>query len=144
MVATTIEQSKNLLKLGLKPDTADVHYKYVLPGHSDKIHHVPEFGNPVDSLKWYNMGYTKSGKKPLTLEEYCVPAWSLSALLDVMPKIYNVEYDLSLIKSESVLYFAFDDCDKNIHIDVDGNTPIEAAYNMVCWLFENGYIKKED
>ena len=85
---TNLEQSKKLAEI-LPIETADMCYKYVLP-KSDKIHHVPEIGNPIDLLKWYNKGYTFNGKKePITLNEYCVPCWSLSALLNVLPKRCN-------------------------------------------------------
>ena len=85
MSYTSIEQSKKLLELGLKPETADAYYKYVLPKNTDKIHHVPEVGEPTNALEWYNKGYTLSGKEPLTLEEFCIPCWSLEALLEALP-----------------------------------------------------------
>jgi len=90
---TDIEQSKKLAEI-LPLDSADMYYKYVLP-KSDMISYVPEIGNPVDSLKWYNEGYTFRGKRePITLNEYCVPCWSLAALLGVLPKIcYPVKQD---------------------------------------------------
>lgn len=142
---TTIEQSKHLIELGLSAETADKYYKYVMP-KSDKLHHVPTLGEPVESLKWYNRGYTIGGlNKPLSLEEFCVPCWSLGALLDVMPKLPRVEFNLVLpgVDGEPP-YVAFDDCRENhqVHLNFEGSTPLEAAYNTVCWLLENGYIKK--
>jgi len=80
---TTIEQSRKLAEI-LPLESADMYYQYVLP-KSDKIKHNPEIGNPVNALKWYNKGYTASGKEPITLDEYCVPCWSLAALLGVLP-----------------------------------------------------------
>ena len=80
---TDIEQSKKLAEI-LPLESADMYYQYVLP-KSDKIKHNPEIGNPIESLEWYNKGYTLSGKEPLTLEEYCIPCWSLAALLEQIP-----------------------------------------------------------
>lgn len=86
---TDVEQSKVLAKI-LPIESADMYYQHVLP-KSDKIKHNPEIGNPVNALKWYNKGYTTSGKEPITLDEYCIPCWSLAALIDVLPRIINNE-----------------------------------------------------
>ena len=80
---TTIEQSKKLAEI-LPLESADMYFQYVLP-KSSKIKHNPEIGNPVNALEWYNKGYSFGGKEPITLDEYCVPCWSLAALLDVLP-----------------------------------------------------------
>ena len=80
---TDIEQSKKLAEI-LPIESADMYYQYVLP-KSDKIKHNPEIGNPIEDLEWYNKGYTLRGKEPLTLEEYCIPCWSLAALLELLP-----------------------------------------------------------
>ena len=80
---TDLSQSKKLAEI-LPLESADMYYQYVLP-KSDKIKHNPEIGNPVNALKWYNNGYTTFGKEPITLDEYCVPCWSLTGLLGVLP-----------------------------------------------------------
>ena len=82
---TDIEQSKRLSEI-LPIESADMYYQYVLP-KSGKIKHNPGIGNPENALKWYNKGYTTSGKEPITLDEYCIPCWSLAALLEVLPTI---------------------------------------------------------
>ena len=80
---TDIEQSKKLAEI-LPIESTDMYYQYVLP-KLDNIKHNPEIGNPANALKWYNKGYTTSGKEPVTLDEYCIPCWSLVALLNVLP-----------------------------------------------------------
>lgn len=82
---TDLEQSKKLIKI-LPIESADMYYQYALP-KSDKIMHNPILGNPINALEWYNKGYTHFGKNPLTLNEYCIPCWSLAALLDILPTI---------------------------------------------------------
>lgn len=82
---TDIEQSKKLAEI-LPLESADMMYKKILP-KSDRISHVPEIGNPLESLEWYNKGYTYAGKKALSIEEYCIPCWSLAALLNVLPSV---------------------------------------------------------
>lgn len=82
-----------------------------------------------------------------------LPCWSLGALLEVMPP-YLFEFergiDLNIYRNLNgkgwhVSYMPNNDesmqKDKFRQI-TNGGTPIEAAYNMVVWLLENGYIKK--
>ncbi len=80
---TDIEQSRELAEI-LPLESADMCYKYVLP-KSGKIRYIPEIENPINALEWYNKGYTRFGKEPLSLKEYCIPCWSLAALLDALP-----------------------------------------------------------
>ena len=85
---TDLEQSKNLSEI-LPIESADMYYKYVLPT-SKRIQRIPEIGNPINSLKLYNEGYTFSGKKkPITLNEYCIPCWSLDALMNLLPSEFT-------------------------------------------------------
>lgn len=147
---TTIEQSKHLLSLGLYPSSADMYYQYVLP-KSNKLHHVPTIGEPVESLEWYNKGYILGGKnKPMSLEEFCVPCWSLEALLEAMPKEITDEYDskggLGMCAAYNsswgwIVYYTNEDADSQAIHEEQGNTLLEATYNMVCWLLEEGYIE---
>ena len=66
-----------------------MYYQYALP-KSDKIRYNPILGNPINALEWYNKGYTHFGKNPLTLNEYCIPCWSLAALLSYLNKDWYV------------------------------------------------------
>ncbi len=96
---TDIPQSRKLAEI-LPNKSADMYYQYVLP-KSSKIKHNPEIGNPVNALSWYNKGYTVSGKEPITLDEYCVPCWSLAALISVLPwfiEFKDDKYYLSFMK----------------------------------------------
>jgi hypothetical protein len=66
-----------------------------------------------------------------------LPAWSLSALLEVMPK--NVE----LIKMENdahELYYEID----YMYTGYEDKDAVTAAFEMVCYLLEQGLIKKGD
>jgi hypothetical protein len=121
---TDIEQSRKLAEI-LPLESADMYYQYVLP-KAGKIKHNPEIGNPVNALKWYNKGYTTSGKEPITLDEYCVPCWSLSVLLDVFPyyEINNSGVNIEL----SVKGVAF--------ITEKGECLLDLAVNMIIHLHE--------
>ena len=107
MICTTIEQSKQLLELGIDPKTADMYY----PNRID-------IDNYPLSLEW------KNGLPLLTQE---VPAWSLSALLELIPNpMLSLQFDQTwycagFISSGIVLV---DKC----------TTPIDAAFQLVIKL----------
>ena len=133
---TDIEQSKKLTEI-LPQDSADMFYKYILP-KSDKIHLIPEIGNPINSLKWYNEGYTFRGKKePITLNEYCVPCWSLAALLNVLPTLdgrnatlcKDIRYDEWHIFYHSTATLSIIDTKRY-------ENAIDACYEMILKLHE--------
>ena len=122
MIATTIEQSKHLLELGLDPNTADCMWLVTLRARL----HVLD-GEPISN---YDMW-----------ENY--PAWSLSALLEVMPN--NDYWEICLWQYKGQRWqCVFDDVEfSNGETKAFvADTPIDAAYEMVCWLLENNLIKK--
>ena len=65
-ITTTIEQSKHLLELGLDPNTADMNW----------------FGNEKIGVP-YDLELLSYKKR--SMYHHCLPAWSLTALLEVMP-----------------------------------------------------------
>ena len=67
-ICTSLEQSKKLMELGINVDTADMRYSYIAP-------YNPSFCD--------DMVYTIDFAKPLDID---IPAWSLSALLNLMPE----------------------------------------------------------
>ena len=73
--------------------------------------------------------------------EMDVPAWSLSALLRVLPlgtELYKMRNDAHEI------YYEIDCADATGWVGYEDSDPITAAYEMVCWLLENNLIKKGD
>lgn len=125
-IATNIEQSKHLLELGLDRKSADMFYPIGMS--------FPEVCDNGDNMQADN------------------PAWSLSALLRVMPKDTNETYHLfssmmsdqlgSWVCDRSKYYMDADGHNKNDYECFKSNNPVTAAYEMVCWLLEQGFIKK--
>ncbi len=124
-IATTIEQSERLLKLRIKPETADMRYDIISESQIDGVAKV---------------GY----KKDVTTD--CIPAWSLTALLDLIPieiqtktnyftmqidrernGLYRISYEPFLIRNLYLISFVSTEL-------------IDAAVEMVEWLLENKYI----
>ena len=139
---TDLEQSKKLAEF-LPLESADMYYKYVLP-KTDKIHHVPEIGNPINSLKWYNEGYTFSGKrKPITLNDYCIPCWSLAALLNLIPKHIKEHNVLRTDIDENTFAMWYDEIGYGVNLelpDIEMSEPVDACYEMILKLHEQNIL----
>ena len=123
MIATTIGQSKHLLELGLDPNSANMYYPYLGAGQYGD---TPRVGFPIE----YSGGRD-------------IPAWSLSALLEVMPN--NDYWEICLWQYKDQRWqCVFDDVEfSNGETKAFvADTPIDAAYEMLCWLLENNLIKK--
>lgn len=146
MNVTTIEQSKRLLELGLKAETADLFYDiYINPITNE------EEGQSLDFVSNWQDAWGDRNKSDL-FDERAIPAWSLGALLELMPP-YLFEWergiDLNIYRNLngkgwhcSYMPNNINDMQKDKFRQItNGDTTLEAAYNMVVWLLENGYIK---
>jgi len=129
-ICTSIEQSKKLLSLGLDPSTADMYYE-------------PIDGNPIRFAVIPNVG--KYGK-------WDMPAWSLTALLELMPLyLFELErgIDLNIYRNINsngwhVSYMPNNVIDMqkdNFKQITNGNSPIDAAFEMIVWLIEQDILK---
>ena len=130
---TDLEQSKKLAEI-LPLKSADMYYQYVLP-KSGKIKHNPEIGNPINALEWYNKGYRTSGKEPITLDEYCVPCWSLAALLGVLPTIDD-EFEPQLRRSLDKYRCTYEGEEHSSGLWRVADNPIDACYELILKLHE--------
>ena len=126
MICTSIEQSKHLLELGLSPDSADMEYCY-----------IDEFNSGLQVKCDINVEVDR--KLDMMFGVTHIPAWSLSALLDVIPKECEPDIQKSPI---SGVYFAHWFADGKPYITDDHGNAVAAAYEMVCWLLENNLIVK--
>lgn len=94
-IATTIEQSRRLLELGLKPETSDMHYirktTDVMGNNINADFKEPRFGN-------VNSKYVKCVVVGFTNYE-TLPAWSLHRLIEMLPyKVNKSSNDASLLQ----------------------------------------------
>jgi len=121
-ICTNIEQSKKLIELGIDVNTADMIHNIL--GESYVRH-----GTPID--------------------KYHTPAWSLSALLELIPP-YLGEFkdgiDFGFSKSMNKKWYSAHYIQLNdnglatFNKTVTGDTAVDAAFKMVVWLKENNYI----
>ena len=147
MITTTKEQSKRLIELGLDPSTADMWWsnRFVYLSSTPMIGVATE-QNQLYTFKWCEMD---------------IPAWSLSALLEVMPITITkdgMEYKLKVFPSglfsthSDTSKWTLQYCGRDYSYKSRNKYPIlaaitqhdiiTAAYEMVCWLLENNLIVK--
>ena len=123
-IATTIEQSKHLLELGLPKETADMSY-------SEEYFGKNKDGN--DEWRW------RLNACKFVDVEGIIPAWSLSALFEVMPPFIKGHH----LKVEKTRFTDMWYLDYQYLTDSEPQKDLlTAVYQMVCWLFEQGFIKK--
>lgn len=127
-ICTDLEQSRKLLSLRIDKNTADMHY------FSDGYNPIKlDVGYSAENAKFYRG----------TENEY-IPAWSLTALLKLMPKIKVATPILvnALLEEKYYCHYQGIGTFKEVYTTTFHEEPIDAAFEMVCWLLENGYIKK--
>ena len=114
-ICTTREQSKRLLALGLKKETADMHHYRYSEGY------------------WYIQACPPRGDS-----SSFIPAWSLHRLLSMLPddapKIYWILDGASI-----TIEFEDDDSDFFPH---KGDI-YEGVVKIIEWLIKEGYFNKE-
>jgi len=117
-ICTSLEQSKKLLELGVDVNTADMHYSTWTILNEGEYILSPNQGETIEELQ----------------EDYgnqIIPAWSLSALL----KLFD---DKAGLAKEYGTWFAYDN--GKSHCDKHCDDPVDAVFEMVCWLKENEKI----
>lgn len=125
-ICTSIEQSKKLIKLGININTANMHYNNLSITHGSDC--VNDFNAELMDYNSAVKLLTKYIHNPLF---EIIPAWSLSALLRLMSTFTlngfgNGQFNCRDERANS--YALVDTC------------PLDAAFEMVCWLKENGKI----
>ena len=104
-ICTSIEQSQKLIELGIDITTADMCWLY------------------VNEEYFYEV---KDG----ALDEEDIPAWSLSALLGLIPP-----GNILLRDALNGKYKCINMVDSSYY-----DNPLDAAFETVCWLKENGKL----
>lgn len=150
-ICTSVEQSKILLKLGIDVKTADMYYMY-------RYWEIDEntIGNQSDASIGFDLD-SYLGKDNGKTYHY-IPAWSLSALLDLLPSslplypeateegVKEGKYRSSdLIASKEGYLRKRYDGDYQYRYDEikvvgDFQNPLDAVFEIICWLKENNKI----
>lgn len=122
-ICTTREQSERLLALGLKKETADMHYENRLEGELPRI--MPH----------------KTEMDYFDLWESVIPAWSLARLVDLMPQSIECE--------GNTLYLTIYAGDV-FYTNWKEHTPLARTLDLyehliwyIEWLIKEGHFNKE-
>lgn len=128
-ICTTVEQSRKLIELGIDADSSDMYYQALGDGHYEN--------RPLVS--------------GLHRFKFNLPAWSLSKLLELMPKCFSEkvsEYssnfwslEWQLGNDKSIRYIAVGG-NRRIRVEFyersyERKDEVDIAFEMVCWLLEN-------
>ena len=128
-----VQQMQHLQELGLKLKPSLVHYYKI---------------NNIDSGKWYLSVTTGDISHDSPTYSY-IPAYTLQDVLDALPKricdkgaFYLGCYDI-MIDEHDIYYAKW--CGAEIEstyveMEIKDNL-IDAAYNMLCWCIEQGYVE---
>ena len=142
-IATTREQSARLLQCGVDPETADMSWRTIL---------CPSDNEPWSDPQLLVLPYSVA--KDIYHDDYIESAWSLSALLGLLPKeiaidgyayrisIYFENPDEPVIGNQWCLYYKPKKHNEKCRIDdVPMYAPdlIECAVLMIEWLTANNY-----
>lgn len=123
-IATTREQSEQLLALGINPETADCHIEMAPSG----------------------MDYTYITQNYHNLVSNTIASWSLSRLLELMPKfIYGYPerpYCFALLSDENYWFIDYSDNGGTLHVEFDENV-FDAIVRMIGWLIKNNHFNTE-
>ena len=111
-ICTSLEQSKKLIELGVDRKTSDMYY-------------------------WCGASLRIGGYRAQE-EDLDIPAWSLSALLELMPNkivVNDENYFLNFTK-KTVEYRGIVTWDGQKCISREAENLLDAAFEMVCWILK--------
>ena len=156
-IATTREQSYKLLTLGLKPETADMVYHFTnsrveamqwelqtkpptlrggfwTPERIAKLARPAIFGNPAMSGE--ELFDELWGKD--------VPAWSLSRLLEMMPKsiaqVNRPKADLDINSDGQCRFVTYVEFGYDVKHQEMKRDLFDSVISMISWLIANGHF----
>ena len=134
MKVLSIEQMNKLKELGVDVSNASARVGQMLFYHGDSWY-------GIDS---YNLTLLNDDDDDTSCFEEEYKAFSLQDIIELLPG--------KLIYEESNLYLTFENidneygfcyvaCDFEVRIYFNNRDILQAAYNMLLWVIENGYLK---
>lgn len=141
-LATSIEQSKHLLDLGIDPDTADMFYLRIHGDTYDSNENVIPLTDNICQLEIEDQ-YRTFQKSSYPIED-TLPAWTLEALMSLFPVSddrwnYHIFVGKTGIKEYRCVLLNGDWQSDRQFVAED---PITAAYTMLSFIIENNYLNK--
>ena len=141
-----IEQMKHLEELGVDTSKASMHYWIITNGeYSQEVGGYVFSEEPsYVSLKLYPYEFM-SDAAIRQVED--IPTFTLQDILVLLPKEMTpmpadkIKFRLCIF--DGAIFYCFKDGIDDILVQfrIDENGLIDAVYDMLCWLIENGYIE---
>lgn len=131
----SVEQMKHLQELGLDTSDASMHWQY-----------LPTADAIINGTDETEKEPTLFVSQPNMKHEY--PAYTLQDILDKLPPIIDEVYWLTLEvmdrrKNAWKIKYARINAEHEC-ASFSSEKLIDAAYEMLCWCIENGYIKTKE
>lgn len=149
-IATTASQSQRLLRCGVSADTADMCWHGAIVPRGGSLTSMPEPSEEWDLCATPYSCMPEEMQKAKLMEDYCEiqPAWSLSALLGLLPDIITYggyQWGMFMTKLSKdcvcISYARWDNFNSTIgHLSGD---VIEACVKAIEWLTKNNYKLNE-
>ena len=102
-ICTSREQSERLLALGLKKETADMHYYHTVDFEGNEVWYpsIIPYENVVMASEFV-------GETEICLENHTIPAWSLDRLIDMLnnsdtPEDYKIDFHVGLNRYDEII-----------------------------------------
>lgn len=119
MTHTNIEQSQELIQLGLSDTTADMHI-FTLENKEEYFYYAAEF-------------YSK----------FVIPCWSTERLLSLLPQTIfinnSIQYKLKILRNNNKWIISYEDFDFIIFIE-SKESLFEVLFLTIKWLIKNKHI----
>lgn len=160
-IATDCSQSQRLLRCGVPADTADMCWHGAIVPRGGSLTSIPEPSEEWDLWAGPYSSMPEEMQAAKLMEDYneIQPAWSLSTLLELLPKeididgypyrisIYFESSDEPVIGNQWCLFYKPKKHNEKSHYidDVPMYAPdlIECSILMIEWLVANGYKLNE-
>ena len=138
-----VQQMQHLQELGLDTSNASMLYCRLYDEFHDERYILVESKHKFD--KEENAIILDGIRSSVIYCKKITSAYTLQDVLDALPDFIN-EYCLIIDMSFGVI--RYDNLTrrnnpvlKETYFNDEGNTLIDAAYEMLCWCIENGYVK---
>lgn len=125
---TSIEQSKELMELGLNPDTSDMWWLYIT-SQGKHIAMMQEEPDPHYLSRMESYG----------IKDAAIPCWSFGSLLSLIPNNPNFNIMVRLVNGDRTTWtFECQTVGKN---KFEGNSDFDCCLEVIRYFLKFGYIQ---
>ena len=131
----SIEQMHKLKELGVDTSKASMAVYNIYAGEQKEYDILAANGAFAEKQEHDRFGYgihnvVSFDKKPV---------FTLQDIIELLPYTFDNFY-LKIYRGINMYYFIYESINSEDDIIEKGNTPLLAAYNMLIWVAENGYL----